>query len=215
VNLKSIRQDQISSAEKANVLTHAFGLILSLIGFSLLLIKAYQSEDFWKIFSAYVFGGSLILLYAASTFYHAAGDPKVKAVFHLADHAAIFILIAGTYTPFLLVGLRSEVHVSFIIILWGIALSGIIYKVFMIKKYKLISTFIYLAMGWMAIFKFGDFYKYLSLQALIWIVIGGISYSVGTIFYSKTDRPVNHAIWHLFVLGGSISHFIAIYFYVY
>lgn len=215
MNHKSIKPGQISSAEKANVLSHALGLLLSLIGFTLLLVKAYDSEDFWKIFSAYVFGGSLILLYAASTFYHAATDPKSKTVLHLADHAAIFILIAGTYTPFLLVGLRSEIHVSFIIILWCIALSGIIYKLFMIKKYKLISTFIYLAMGWMAIFKFGDFYRYLSPQALAWIVIGGISYSVGTIFYSKTHWPFNHAIWHFFVLGGSISHFIAIYFYVY
>jgi hemolysin III len=205
----------LSSEEKANVWSHATGLVLSLIGSGLLLYKAYLSEDFWKIFSAYVFGGSLILLYTSSTFYHAATDRKAKSILHLADHAAIFILIAGTYTPFLLVGLRSEVHISFIIIMWCIALSGIIYKVFMIKKYKMISTMIYLAMGWMALFKIGDFYRYLSVEALFWIVAGGLFYSVGTIFYSKTNWKYNHAVWHLFVLGGSISHFIAIYFYVY
>jgi hemolysin III len=215
VQLKNSSKIQDSSQEFANTWTHALGTILFLIGSAVLIKKAYDAHDFWKIFSAYVFGGSLILLYLSSTLYHAVTNLKLKKSLHLADHAAIFILIAGTYTPFLLVGLKDEIHISFIIIMWIIALGGIVYKVFMIKKYRLVSTFIYLAMGWMALFKITDFYKFLSIEASIWILIGGIFYTVGTIFYSKTNLPYNHAIWHIFVLCGSISHFIAIYFYVY
>jgi len=208
-------KNRLNSQETANVWSHAFGVVLFLIGTLALLKKAYLSHDFWEIFSAYVFGGSSVLLYLASTFYHAVTSPKLKKVFHLADHAAIFILIAGTYTPFLLVGLGDQIHSSFIIIMWCIAIVGIVYKVFMIKKYRLVSTFIYLAMGWMALFKINVFYTYLSTQALIWIVIGGFFYSIGTVFYTKTEWPYNHAIWHIFVLCGSLSHFIAIYFYIY
>lgn len=206
---------RLSSQEIANVWTHVFGVILFAIGTIALLKKAYFHHNFWEIFSAYIFGGSLILLYLASSLYHAITSPKLKAALHVADHAAIFILIAGTYTPFLLVGLRGQVHISFIIIMWCIALGGIVYKVFMIKKYRLVSTFIYLAMGWMALFKINVFYEHLPPLALIWILIGGVFYSVGTIFYSKTKWPYNHAIWHIFVLCGSIGHFIAIYFYLY
>lgn len=201
--------------EKANVFTHAAGVVLALLGSVWLLIKAYAHHDDWEIFSAYVFCGSLVLLYLASTLYHVFSNPKWKALFKILDHSAIYVLIAGTYTPIFLVGLRDEIHVSFIIIMWSIALSGIIYKLFMIKKFKLISTLIYLAMGWMALFKINTIYQHLPAGALIWILVGGLFYSIGTIFYSKEGMPYNHAIWHLFVLGGSISHFIAIYFFVY
>ena len=201
--------------EKANVFTHAAGVVLGLLGSIALLIKAYAHHDAWEIFSAYVFCGSLVLLYVASTLYHVFFNPKRKALFKVIDHSAIYVLIAGTYTPFLLVGLRDERHISFIIIMWSIAVSGIIYKLFMIKKFKLISTLIYLAMGWMAIIKIKTFYQHLPAGALIWVLIGGLFYSIGTIFYSKERMPYNHAIWHLFVLFGSISHFIAIYFFVY
>ena len=205
----------IPSEEKANTLTHAIGVILCIIGTIALLIKVYTSHDHWQIYSAYIFSGSLLLLYLASTLYHAVSNPKLKGLFHVIDHSAIFVLIAGTYTPFLLVGLRDEIHLSFIIIMWCIATAGIIYKLFIIKKYKLASTLIYLAMGWMAIFKIETFYQYLPAQALIWILVGGLFYSIGTIFYTKESIRYHHAIWHLFVLCGSVSHFIAIYLYVY
>ena len=205
----------IPSEEIANTLTHAIGVILCIIGTIALLIKVYTSHDHWQIYSAYIFSGSLLLLYLASTLYHAVSNPKLKGLFHVIDHSAIFVLIAGTYTPFLLVGLRDEIHLSFIIIMWCIATAGIIYKLFIIKKYKLASTLIYLAMGWMAIFKIETFYQYLPAQALIWILVGGLFYSIGTIFYTKESIRYHHAIWHLFVLCGSVSHFIAIYFYVY
>ncbi|MCK5280518.1 MAG: hemolysin III family protein [Cyclobacteriaceae bacterium] len=205
----------IPSEEKANTLTHAIGVILCIIGTIALLIKVYTSHDHWQIYSAYIFSGSLLLLYLASTLYHAVSNQKLKGLFHVIDHSAIFVLIAGTYTPFLLVGLRDEIHLSFIIIMWCIATAGIIYKLFIIKKYKLVSTLIYLAMGWMAIFKIETFYHYLPAQALIWILVGGLFYSIGTIFYTKESIRYHHAIWHLFVLCGSVSHFIAIYLYVY
>ncbi len=130
------------SEEIANTLTHAIGVFLCIIGSVALLIKAYGSHDPWQIYSAYIFCGSLILLYLASTLYHASSNPTLKGLFHVIDHAAIFVLIAGTYTPFLLVGLKDKIHISFIIIMWSIAAVGIIYKLFIIKKYRLISTFI-------------------------------------------------------------------------
>jgi len=215
MKLKNSSIPSTLAEENANVFTHAAGVVLALLGSIDLLMKAYSHQDAWEIFSAYVFGGSLILLYLASTLYHAFSGPKRKALFKIIDHSAIYVLIAGTYTPILLVGLRDEIHISFIIVMWSIALCGIIYKLFMVKKFKLISTLIYLAMGWMALFKIKTIYLYLPTGALIWILIGGFFYSIGTIFYSKDRMPYNHAIWHVFVLFGSISHFIAIYFYVY
>jgi len=203
------------SEEIANVLTHSIGVLLFLTGTVFLLIKAHNTHDILSIFSAYIFGGSLINLYVASTLYHAVSNPNYKRILHLGDHLSIFILIAGTYTPFLLVGLRDTIHVSFIIIMWCIAGAGILYKLFFFKKHKAVSLIIYLAMGWMAIFKLKTFYEYLTIQASIWILVGGLFYSIGTYFYSKQGIHYNHAIWHVFVLCGSVSHFIAIYLYVY
>lgn len=215
MHLQDKREKVPKSEENANVLTHGIGVLLFLTGTVFLLIKAHNSHDTLNIFSAYIFGGSLINLYVASTLYHAVSNPKYKRILHLGDHLSIFILIAGTYTPFLLVGLRDTIHVSFIIIMWGIAGAGILYKLFFFKKHKAVSLIIYLAMGWMAIFKLKTFYESLSIQASIWIIVGGLFYSIGTYFYSKQSIHYHHAIWHVFVLCGSASHFIAIYLYVY
>ena len=203
------------SEEIANVLTHAIGVFLFLVGTIFLLIKAHNSHDSIKILSAYIFGGSLINMYLASTLYHAITNQKFKGMLHLGDHVSIFILIAGTYTPFLLVALGKHIHISFIIIMWCIAGAGIFYKMFFLGKYKAVSLIIYLSMGWMAVFKLKTFYEYLPIQASVWILIGGLFYSAGTYFYAKEKIHYHHAIWHLFVLCGSASHFIAIYLYVY
>lgn len=211
INLKNISDPE----EKANAISHAFGTILFIVCSIALMIKARNNSDTSGIFSAIIYGGSLVLLYASSTVYHAFYHTTWKPALKLIDHASIFILIAGTYTPFLLVGLIDHIHISFIISMWTIAFLGIIYKIFAIRKHKIISTLIYLAMGWMAIFKIDIFYKYLPIQASVWILIGGLFYSFGTYFYSKEKMKYHHAIWHIFVLCGSISHFIAIYFYVY
>ena len=215
MNLKDKIVHVPQSEEMANVFTHLVGVILFSLGSIALLLKAYSQPDFWRIFSAFVFSGSLINLYLASTLYHLITNVNFKGVLHLGDHVAIFILIAGTYTPFLLVGLREHIHISFIIILWCIAGAGILYKLLFFRKYKVVSLIIYLAMGWMAIFKIKTFYDFLPTQASIWILIGGLFYSVGTIFYMKKSIKYNHAIWHVFVLCGSVSHFIAIYLYLY
>ena len=203
------------SEELANVFTHLVGFILFVFGTIALLIKANHHSDFWKTFSAIVFGASLINMYLASTLYHAVKRPRLKGILHLGDHVSIFILIAGTYTPFLLVGLREHIGPSFIIIMWSIAAVGILYKMFFFGKYKVVSLTIYLAMGWMALFKLKTFYEHLPYQVSLWILIGGLFYSVGTIFYANKNIHYNHAIWHVFVLCGSTSHFIAIYLYLY
>ena len=197
------------------MLTHAVGLVLFLAGSVALLIKAHLYHDLPAIISAWVFSVSLVVLYFASTLYHYDANPIYKKVFQLIAHCAIFLLIAGTYTRFLVVRLRNDIHYTFLITMWAIASAGIFYKVFMIKKYRLLSTLIYLAMGWMAIFKIDVFYKVLPAPALWWMLAGGLFYSVGTIFYSKEKIRYNHAIWHLFVLCGSACHYIAIYLYVF
>jgi len=197
------------------MLTHAVGVVMFFVGSAVLLIKAHLYYDLLAIISAWVFSISLVVLYSASTLYHYVANPTYKKVFQLIDHCAIFLLIAGTYTPFLVVSLRNDIHYTFLIIMWAIAAAGIFYKVFMIKKYRLLSTLIYLAMGWMAIFKIDIFYAVLPAQALWLMLAGGLFYTAGTIFYSKEQIPYNHAIWHLFVLCGSACHYIAIYLFVF
>ena len=206
---------RLSNEETANAYTHAIGGLLFLLGCVALIVKAYMSGNVLKIFSAYVYGFSLVLLYGASTSYHTTTDPKTKALLQKLDHSAIFILIAGTYTPFLLVALYNYIDISFFITMWSIAMFGVVYKLLAIKKIKLLSTAIYLAMGWMAVFKVKAFYTHLPVQAAVWVLAGGLFYSLGTIFYSMERLPYHHAIWHIFVLCGSISHFVAIYFYVF
>ncbi len=206
---------RLSQQERANTVTHAAGVVFSLAGLTALLLKAYPLHDFWAILSAWVFGGSLILLYMSSTLYHAVSDPALKHVLRVLDHSSIFVLIAGTYTPLFMVALRDEIRPWFIITVWGIALFGIVYKLFMTRRYKHLSTIIYLAMGWMAVIKIKTIYQNLPVGALILILAGGLFYSFGTIFYTNEKLKYHHSIWHVFVLGGSICHFFAIYLYVY
>lgn len=215
VTKRNLYFSALSKEEKANVISHGFGVVLFMLGGILLLSKPTVHLSQIDYIGAVVYILSLLSLYASSTIYHMATDHGKKAIFKVFDHAAIFILIAGTYTPFLLGPLRNHVSIFFLLLMWIIALTGIIYKNFYADKIQRLSTFIYLAMGWMAIIKIKIFYEYLSAGALWWILIGGLFYSVGTVFYSNKNIRFNHAIWHLFVLGGSISHFIAIYLYVY
>jgi len=215
VRLKATQNESANYEEIANSLTHGVGIVLFFLASIALIVKGYVSQNVLKIFSAYIFGFSLVFLYTSSTIYHAVSNENWKRILQLVDHSAIFILIAGTYTPFLLVTMYDHVHISFIIIMWTIAALGVIYKLLPIKKVKLISTLIYLGMGWMAVFKFKEFYTLLPIEASLWVLIGGLFYSVGTIFYSKDSIPYHHALWHIFVLCGSASHFIAIYLYVY
>ncbi|WP_369048367.1 hemolysin III family protein [Tenacibaculum sp. UWU-22] len=196
--------------EKLNVLTHAFGLLLSIIAFPFLIQKSLNYQGFLNIASFWIYGLSLIILYAASTFYHAAKNPKRRRLLNIFDHAAIYILIAGTYTPICLIGLQSKMGWYLFLFVWVIAFIGVILKLFFTGKYNTLSTLLYLLMGWQIIFMIKPLIKNLSSEALAYIFLGGIFYTIGAILYSLKKLRYNHAIFHVFVVLGSVCHFIAI-----
>ena len=198
--------------EKLNIWSHAFGLLLSIIAFPFLVIKSFNFDGFWKPTSFIVYGFSLIILYAASTFYHAATVPKKRRKLNIVDHAAIYVLIAGSYTPFTLVGLDSSLGNYMFVFVWLFALVGVILKLFFTGKFDKLSTAIYLLMGWQVVFFINPLIESLSTFSLNYLFIGGVFYSIGAVLYMIKRLPYNHAIFHLFVLLGSLSHFMAIYY---
>ncbi|MCH8498168.1 MAG: hemolysin III family protein [Marinobacter sp.] len=198
--------------ELLNSLTHGLGAVLSVIGTVVLIAAASQLGDIWKLISFSIFGASLILLYLASTLYHSARHPRLKAAFKTLDHCAIFLLIAGTYTPFLLVNMRDTVGWTLFAIIWSLAITGVVLKVIWGHRFKLVRVGIYLAMGWLIVFASSDMVASLSDTALKLTIAGGIVYTVGVAFYLADRIPYMHAIWHLFVIGGSALHFSAIYY---
>jgi hemolysin III len=200
--------------EKLNVITHAFGLLLSIIALVLLVVHASYNGTARHIVSFVIFGASLIVLYAASTFYHYSKHPDIRRKLNIFDHASIYVLIAGTYTPFTLVTLKGPLGWTIFGITWGIALAGIFLKLFYTGKYDKISTIAYVAMGWIIIFAIKPLMQNLPLTGLYWLLAGGISYTLGAILYSIKKIKYNHAIFHVFVLFGSFSHFMAVYYYV-
>lgn len=200
--------------EKLNVITHAIGLILSIIALVLLIIHARTYGSTRHIVSFTIFGASLILLYSASTFYHYVQNPQLRKKLNILDHSAIYVLIAGTYTPFTLVTLKGWLGWTLFGITWGIALIGISFKLFFTGRFDKISTMAYVAMGWIIIFAIKPLMENLPIQGLYWLLTGGIFYTTGAVLYSIKKVPYNHAIFHVFVLLGSFSHFMAIYFYV-
>lgn len=198
--------------EKLNVFSHGLGLLASIIAFPFLIVKALSYSGFWKPASFLIYGLSLIILYAASTFYHAAKDPKKRRKLNIFDHAAIYVLIAGSYSPFFLVALDSELGWYMFIFVWAFALTGIILKLFFTGRFDKVSTAIYLLMGWQVLFFVKSLINSLSENGLNLLIAGGVFYTVGAILYSIKKMPYNHAIFHLFVLLGSASHFFAIFF---
>ena len=198
--------------EFLNVLSHGFGLVLSLIAFPFLLIKGFAYDGFWKPTSFVIYGLSLILLYAASTFYHAAKNPTIRRKLNIFDHAAIYVLIAGGYTPFCLVALDTSLGWYVFIFVWLFALVGIILKLFFTGKYDKLSTAMYLLMGWQVVFFAKPLANSLSENGLYLLILGGIFYTIGAILYSIKKLLYNHAIFHVFVLLGRLSHFLSIYF---
>ena len=200
--------------EKTNIISHAIGLFLSIVALLLMLVRAGQNGSTLQIVSAAIFGASLIALYAASTLYHSAKDPKVRARLRINDHATIYILIAGTYTPFTLVTLNGWVGWTVFGVSWGMALAGVILKLFFTGKYNVLSTLMYVCMGWIIIFAIKPLLNSLSSEGLFWLFAGGMAYTTGAIIYSIKKIKFNHAIFHLFVLLGSLCHFISVYFYV-
>ena len=200
--------------EWANSLTHGFGLFLSFIGMFLLLLTPIHEGNHLKIIIFGVYGLTLILLYAASTIYHFVESPRLKQIFRTVDHCAIYLLIAGSYTPFTILLLQGTWGWSLFTTIWILAFLGIIFTVFFRHRFKILSTTIYLIMGWMVLFAAGPLMDSLHHNGFYWLIGGGFCYTAGVLFYVMDKRRFYHAIWHLFVLLGSICHFLAIFFYV-
>ena len=197
--------------ERLNVISHGLGLFLSAIALPFLILKSLSFTGFWKPISLIIYGLSMIILYAASTFYHAAKNSKLRRKLNILDHAAIYVLIAGSYSPFCLIGLDSNLGWYMFIFVWLFALTGIILKLFFTGKFEKISTAMYLLMGWQVMFFIKPLMSSISAENFQFLVAGGVLYSVGAILYSIKKIPYNHAIFHLFVLLGSLCHFLAIY----
>ncbi len=195
--------------EIANSVTHGLGLALSVAALSVLVTFAAMWGDAWRVTGCAIFGTSLMLLYGASTLYHAMRAPRLKQLFRALDHSAIFVLIAGTYTPFLLANLRGPWGWSLFGVVGALAIGGIVLKLFFAGRFHLFSTFAYLFMGWLILIAFKPLILTVPLGSLAMLLAGGLAYSVGTVFY-LWHRPYNHAIWHLFVLAGSACHFFAV-----
>jgi len=200
--------------ELANSITHGIGTALSITGLVVLVVLAARHGDVWQIVSFSIYGSTLILLYLASTLYHSFQKESVKNVFKIIDHASIYLLIAGTYTPILLVSIRGTWGWSIFGLIWGLALTGIVFKVFFIGRFKRISVFVYVLMGWFCVVAFREILTNIPTGGLIWLLAGGIFYTSGVVFYVWRKIPYNHAIWHLYVLAGSICHYFSILFYV-
>jgi len=200
--------------EKINIISHAIGFSLSIVALVLLVTHATLHGDVWSIVSFSIFGSSLIILYAASTFYHSAKKSELRNRLNIIDHASIYVLIAGTYTPFTLVTLNGAIGWVIFGISWGLALTGIILKLFFTGKYNLMSTIMYVLMGWIIVFAIKPLINNLPLEGFLWLFAGGISYTIGAIIYGIKKIKFNHAIFHMFVLMGSFCHFMSVYFYV-
>ncbi|PQJ83150.1 MULTISPECIES: PAQR family membrane homeostasis protein TrhA [Aliivibrio] len=201
--------------ELANSLTHGLGLIFGVVALILLLVKAYAVDADWlTMVSMSVYGISIILLFLASTLYHSIAAPKAKRLLKTLDHCAIFLLIAGSYTPYLLVSLRTPLAYWLMAVIWAIALIGIIGKIVFVYRFKKLSLITYLVMGWLSVIAVYQLVIHIDINGVILLGLGGVIYSLGVIFYVAKKIPYNHAIWHLFVLGGCITQFLSIYYYV-
>ena len=193
-----------------NSITHGIGTILSIAALVTLVILAVMKGDAWHVVSFTIYGSTLILLYLSSTLYHSFTNEKIKNLFARFDHAAIFLLIAGTYTPFLLTVLRGTLGWTLFGIIWGVAIAGVVIRSIYLTRFRKLMVALYLAMGWMFVVAVGPMIKNLPLTSIIFLFLGGIFYSVGVVFYMWRNLKYGHGIWHLFVLAGSIMHFFAV-----
>lgn len=201
--------------EIVNALTHALGAALSIAGLSVLVVMAWLQAEPWRIVTFSIYGASLVLLYLASTCYHLApAGGRAKTVLHALDHCAIYLLIAGTYTPFALVSLGGAWGWSLFGALWGLAMIGVLVKTCLPTRSSILSTVTYVAMGWAGIVVAGPIARALPFECIAWVLVGGAAYTLGVFFFLAGRLPFNHAIWHLFVLAGSACHFLAVLFYI-
>ncbi len=200
--------------EIANSLTHGLGTGLSIAALTLMVVFAAYSADPWRIVGVTIFGVSMVLLYLASTLYHAFPQPSVKRVLRVFDHCAIYLLIAGTYTPFLLVNMRGPWGWTLLVILWATAILGCAFKAFHTGRWDKTATLLYIVMGWTIVIALKPAVESVPVGAIVLMLLGGLAYTSGVGFYLWQRLPYHHAIWHVFVLGGSIFHFLAIFFFI-
>ncbi len=198
--------------EIANGITHGIGALLSIAALVILVIAAVKHGDIWHIVSFSIYGSTLILLYLSSTLYHSFTGERVKNLFARFDHISIFLLIAGTYTPILHTSMRGPWGWTLFGIIWGVALVGIVIRSIYLYRFRKLMVIVYMIMGWMFILAGRQIYLHLPSISLVFLVLGGIAYSIGVLFYMWRNLPYAHGIWHLFVLAGSVLHFFAIYF---
>ncbi len=196
--------------EFANALTHGLAAIASLVGSAVLITLAGVYGDAWQITASVVFGTTLLLLYLASTLYHTTQRPTLKKRLKVFDHCAIYLLIAGTYTPFTLIGLRGTLGWTLFGVIWALALFGVVFKLFYTGRFEKLSTLVYVAMGWLVIIAAKPVMASLDAWTFRWLLAGGFFYTLGTFFYHRPSMRYSHAVWHLFVIGGSVCHYIAV-----
>ena len=201
--------------EIANSLTHGLGVLAAISGLVALLLRAVRLNDPRTLAGFLIYGISLILLFLASTLYHAIPQPKVKSIFRIIDHGSIYILIAGTYTPFTLVSLHGSLGWSLFGAIWGLALGGILFNSLFLDRFPRLESVTYVLMGWLSVIVIRQLYFSIGLSGILLLILGGLVYTLGIIFYKYEEFPYNHAIWHLFVLGGGSCHFLVVYFFSY
>lgn len=205
--------DYSPAHERANVATHMLGFFFGLIAAPALVLKVWNSSHetglVWA--GAAIYGIGFLMVFGFSTLYHYQADPRKKGIMKIWDHISIYYLIAGTYTPLLLAFAQADDARNMLWILWGLAAAGTVFKLFFTGKFRIVSTLIYLAMGWMVVLAPASFREALPDEQVWWIALGGASYTIGVVFYLVKRIPYHHAIWHVFVLGGAICHFVAVW----
>ncbi|MET3681974.1 hemolysin III [Alkalibacillus flavidus] len=200
--------------EKINAWTHGLGAVLSLAGLVILIVLASLHGNVWQVVSVTIYGASMLIMYLSSTIVHSLKAGRAKDFFLFLDHSSIYLFIAGTYTPIFLVLLRGPIGWTLFGVIWGVAILGIIFKIFFVHRFMVVSTLIYIVLGWFIVFVWEPLAAAMDVTGLVYLIVGGILYSVGSIFYMWRGFPYHHAVWHLFVIGGSAFHFFAILFYI-
>lgn len=207
-------KDKSVIEELANGITHGVGLALSILGLIALVVLSVMRGNAWHIAGCTTFGVTLVLLYAASTLYHTFHTPRLKRILKILDHTAIYLLIAGTYTPFTLVNLRGFWGWTLFSLVWGLSVFGILWKLFHVERFQIVSTLVYVGMGWLVLIAIKPLMSAIPVTGIVWLVVGGLFYTVGVLFFAMKRMPYNHAIWHVFVMAGSICHYFAVVLYV-
>ncbi|SDQ65064.1 PAQR family membrane homeostasis protein TrhA [Virgibacillus salinus] len=200
--------------EIVNAITHGIGALLSIAGLVLLILFASLNGNPWQVVSVTIFGTTMLIMYLSSTIVHSLPEGKWKDIFQIFDHSSIYLFIAGTYTPFLLVHLRDDLGWILFGTVWGIALIGVVFKIFFVKKFLVLSTLFYVLMGWLITLVWNPLMATMDGTGMLLLMIGGMLYTLGAIFYIWRGFIYHHAIWHLFVLAGSIFHFFTVFYYV-